>query len=160
MGTVPIVDLMGKITIIVDKTNISFLECPAFCEFVNMTSNSIFMKILRYNDIKYSPDVVELIESNKYNMTIAIPDTGVSPPNPSGIVVRETGCQMIAMRYQLFDTNLEQNELAFDVCGYAFCLKPEHLRYIPVVLKDAPAQKPEFSYTARNVESDYYSFEI
>jgi hypothetical protein len=160
LGTVKIVDLMEKITIIVDRTNPSYLECPAFCEFVNMTSNSVFMKILRYNDIKYSPDIEELIESNKTGMTIAIPDSGAAPPNPSGIVLRETGCQMLAMRYQLFDTNLQQNELAFDVCGYAFCLKPEHLRYIPVILPDPPPQKPELSYATRNVSADYYSFEI
>ena len=160
MGTVPIVDLMGKITIIVDKTNPAYLECDAFCEFVNMTSNSIFMKILRYNDIKYSPDLDELIESNKLNMTIAIPDKGVAPPNPSSVVVRETGCQMIAMRYQLFDMNLMQNEITFDVFGYAFCLKPEHLRYIPEETPDAPKQKAEYSYAVRNVESEYYSFEI
>ena len=160
LGAVKIVNLMGKITIIVDKTNPSYLECPEFCEFVNMTSNSVFMKILRYNDIKYSPDIEELIESNKTGMTIAIPDEGVSPPNPSGIVLRETGCQLLAMRYQLFDTNLMQNELAFDVCGYAFCLKPEHLRYIPVILQDPPPQKPELSYGVRKVSADYYSFEI
>jgi hypothetical protein len=160
LGIVPIVDLMGKVSIIVDKSNSSYLECPEFCEFVNMTSNSIFMKLLRYHDVKYSPDIVELIESNKIGMTIAIPDTGSAPANPSGIVLRETGCQMIAMRYQLFDTNLEQNELAFDVCGYAFCLKPENLRYIPVILEDPPTQDPNLSYAVKTVSTDYYSFEI
>lgn len=160
LGAVKIVDLMERITIIVDKTNPAYLECPAFCEFVNMTSNSVFMKILRYNDIKYSADIEELIESNKTGMTIAIPDTGIAPPNPSGVVLRETGCQMLAMRYQLFDTNLQQNELLFDVCGYAFCLKPEPLRYIPVILPDPEPQNPQLSYAARKVESDFYSFEI
>ena len=93
-------------------------------------------------------------------MTIAIPDSGIAPPNPSSVVLRETGCQMLAMRYQLFDNNLEQNELIFDLCGYAFCLKPEHLRYIPVILPDPTPQKEELSYAARNVSTDYYSFEI
>lgn len=160
LGSEPITDLMGKITIVVDKSNPSYQECAAFCEFVNMTSNSMFMRILRYNDIKYSPDITELIEYNKTGMTIAIPDTGVAPPNPSGIVIRETGCQFIAMRYQLFDTNLEENELVFDICGYAFCLKPEPLRYVPIILEDPTPQDPALSYAVKKVASDFYSFEI
>ena len=125
-----------------------------------MTSNSIFMRALNYYDVKYTPDLVELQDYNRKNMTIAMPDVGVNPPNPSGIIVREAGCQMIAMRYQYIDNYLEENVALFDNCGYAFCLKPERLRYIPVTNPDPTPQNPELSYATRTFSSDYYTFDI
>jgi hypothetical protein len=43
-GNVELKKLMGKVIIIVDRSNIAFLECPEFYKFVNMTSNSVFMR--------------------------------------------------------------------------------------------------------------------
>ena len=160
LGAVPLRDLMGKISIIVDNSNTSYYDCVEFREFVNMTSNSAFMQILRYHDIKYAPDMEALIQHNKPGMTIGIPDTGVAPPNPSCIVMMETGCQMIGMRYQLFDTNLEQNELIFDMYGFAFKLKPEPLRFHYTIVEDPIPQTEAVSYAPRKAETDFYSFEI
>ncbi len=160
LGEDPILNFKGKIVIIVDNSNNSFMECKELYEFVNMTSNSIFMRALHYYDIQYSPDLVELIEHNKRGMTIAMPDKGSNPPNPSGILVRETGSQLIAMRYQLYDTNIEENDMFFDIAGYAFCLKPEKFRYIQETIPVPPPQKPELSYATRDIKSDYYNFNI
>jgi hypothetical protein len=160
LGEVKLLDFAGKIVIIVDRSNISFLECQEFYEYVNMTSNSIFMRALHYYDIAYSPDMNELIEYNKRCMTIGMPDKGTSPDNPSGIVLRETGTQMLGMRYQLFDTNLEESDMFFDFAGYAFVLKPEKLRYVPVTIDAPPPQNPEVSYATRSISSDYYPFDI
>jgi len=71
-GATPLSALMGKISIIVDRSNLSFLECPEFYEYVNMTSNSVFMRALHYYDIKYSPDMNELIEFNTQSPLISI----------------------------------------------------------------------------------------
>jgi hypothetical protein len=160
LGEVKLLDFASKIVIIVDRSNISFLECQEFYEYVNMTSNSIFMRALHYYDIAYSPDMNELIEYNKRCMTIGMPDKGTNPDNPSGIVLRETGTQMLAMRYQLFDTNLEESDMFFDFAGYAFVLKPEKLRYVPVTIDAPPPQNPEVSYATRSISSDYYQFDI
>ena len=161
-GNTHLLDLTKKNTIvlIVDKSNTSFLDCKDLHEFINMTSNSIFMRALKYYDVKNTPDLPELQEYNKQNMTISMPDIGDDPPNPSAIVCRETGCQMIGMMYQKNDTNLQENNLFFDNCNYAFCLKPERLRYRPVVVKAPPPQNPALSYASRDVSSDYYSFKI
>jgi hypothetical protein len=159
-GNVNLRDLMGKVTIIVDKSNPSFLECPEFYSFINMTSNSVFMRALHYYDIKYTPDINELINFNKQNMTIGMPDKGTNPENPSSFVMRETGCQLLGMRYQKIDTNIEENDIFFDDKGYAFVLKPENLRYIPVILPSPPEQNPALSYATRTVQSDYYKFDI
>jgi Phosphatidylinositol-specific phospholipase C, X domain len=159
-GKVPVKDLMGKVSIIVDKSNTAFMECPEFYKFVNMTSNSVFMRALHYYDIKYTQDMAELIEFNKQNMTIGMPDKGANPENPSSVVMREMGCQMLAMRYQTIDVNVEENDIFFDESGYAFVLKPINLRYIPVTIPAPPPQDPKLSYATREVKSDFYSFNI
>lgn len=161
-GNTPLLDLTKKRTIvlIVDKSNNSFMDCKDFYEYVNMTSNSIFMRALHYYNVKNTPDLSELQEYNKQNMSISMPDVGTDPLNPSAIVCRETGCQMIAMMYQKNDTNLQENNAFFDKSGYAFILKPEKLRYIPVVVKTPPPQNPVLSFQTRSVKSDYYAFNI
>ena len=91
-------------------------------------------------------------------MTIVFPDSGVSPSNPSGILCRTYGCQMVAMRYQMVDNFLMENAAFFDTGGYAFCLKPADLRYEPVTIPTPTPQKESNSYATRNVSTDYYSF--
>jgi len=161
-GNTPLLELTKKSTIvlIVDKSNNSFMDCKDFYEYVNLTSNSIFMRALHYYNVKNTPDLSELQEYNKQNMSISMPDVGTDPPNPSAIVCRETGCQMIAMMYQKNDTNLQENNAFFDNSGYAFTLKPEKLRYIPVIVKTPPPQNPGLSFQTRSVKSDYYAFNI
>ena len=161
-GNTPLLDLTKKNTIIliVDRSNNSFMDCKDFYEYVNMTSNSIFMRALHYYNVKNTPDLSELQEFNKQNMSISMPDVGNDPVNPSAIVCRETGCQMIAMMYQKNDTNLQENNAFFDKSGYAFSLKPDRLRYIPVVVKTPAPQNPALSFQTRSVKSDYYAFNI
>jgi len=160
LGDAKLMDLAGKIVIIVDRLNTSFMENKEFLEYVNMTSNSMFMRALSYYDVKYTPDLQELQEYNKKNMTIAMPDKGSSPDNANPIVVREAGCQMIAMRYQNVDQYLEENIVFFDRANYAFALKPERLRYVPVTIPDPTPQNPELNYATRTFSTDYYSFNI
>ena len=107
------------------------------------------MRALHYYDVKNTPDINELIQYNKSSMTITMPDIGANPPNPSGIVCRETGAQMISMRYQQNDVNLEENIAFFDSGGYAFILKPANLRYIQATIPIPPPQNPAVSYAPR-----------
>ena len=118
------------------------------------------MRALNYYDIAYTPDMNELIEYNRRCMTIGMPDKGANPDNPSGIVLRETGTQMLAMRYQLFDNNLEESDMTFDLAGYAFVLKPESLRYVPVIIPDPVPQNPDVSYATQTASTDFYKFDI
>lgn len=159
LGRQPLLNFKNKIILIVDKTNNSFLQNQEFLEYVNMTSNSVFMRACRYNnDVVNNPDATELTEYNKTNMTIVLPDNSISPANPSALLCRTYGCQMVALRYQYVDNFLEENALFFDGVGYAFVLKPANLRYTPVTIPDPTPQKPELSYATRNVSTDYYNF--
>uniref|UniRef100_A0A6C0I788 PI-PLC Y-box domain-containing protein n=1 Tax=viral metagenome TaxID=1070528 RepID=A0A6C0I788_9ZZZZ len=159
-GATPISELMGKISIIVDRSNPSFLECKEFYEYVNMTSDSIFMRELTFDNLQYSSDINELIEYNKQCMTIGTPNKGSNPANPSSVMMREMGCQMLAMKYQTIDTNLEENDIFFDENNSAFVLKPEKFRFKPIVIQAPPPQDPKLFYNSRTVKSDYYDFKI
>jgi hypothetical protein len=157
LGSVPLLDLMGKVVIIVDRSNTAFVENQAFLEYVNMASNSVFMRAITYYDVKNTPDMAELQDFNKTGMSIVFPENGVNPPNPSAIVTGENGCQMTAMRFQNTDSYLEQYNSFFDEAGYAFVLKPLKLRYEPVMVDQAKPQDKKLSYETRTSSTDYYS---
>jgi hypothetical protein len=160
LGNVPLLSLQNKVILIMDRSNPAFIENDKLLEYINMTSNSIFMRESKFYDVKNSPDINELTEFNKQGMTIVIPDNGSNPPNPSGMVCRASGCQMIAMRYQFVDNNLTENALFFDRVGYAFVLKPSDLRHQPVTVKAPTQQNPDYSYATRTSSTDYYSFKF
>jgi hypothetical protein len=136
LGNVPLSKLMGKVVIIVDRNNNTFLESQSFYEYVNMTSSSIFMREKRFSEIKSLSKDEELIEFNKIGMTICMPDKGNNPSNPNSKIVRETGSQFLAMRYQLNDDNLKENNEFFNENGFAFVLKPEKLRFLAANLEE------------------------
>ena len=158
LGNVPLLELKNKIVLIVDRSDTAFLDCQDLLEYVNMTSNSMFMREYTYYNVKNNPDINELIEYNKQGMTFVTPDKGANPANPSGIVCRANGCQMVAMRYQLADNMLAENNVFFDGCGYAFCLKPKELRYEPVTVPEPTKQLSQYSYATRTIATDYYKF--
>jgi hypothetical protein len=149
IGIDPIVNFMNKVILIIDRSNNSFLENEDLLEYVNLTSNSIFMRTYNYYDVKNTHDLNELQNYNKKGMSIVFPDNGIDPPNPSGLLVREGGCQMVAMRYQKVDSLLEENALFFDNCGHAFCLKPDNLRYKEVTIPIPTPQNEALSYAPR-----------
>jgi len=160
LGNVKVLELSKKIILIVDKMNNSFLDNRDFYEYVNMTSNSVFMYALPFTKVKNTPDIKELQEYNKLNMTIVLPDGGSTPPNPNPVTCLETGCQMTAMMFQTYDINLVYMMKMFNQKGYAFALKPENLRYIPTTIPAPTPQNPALSYQPRQVSSNYYSFVI
>jgi hypothetical protein len=158
IGTMPLLSFQNKVILIVDKINNAFLENQEFLEYVNLTSNSIFMRAYDFYNVKNNPDINELTQYNKQSMTIVFPDHGINPSNPSGYLARACGCQLVAMRYSFVDHFLMENAQFFDTAGYAFCLKPENLRYEPVTIPTPTPQNPEYSYATRNVSTDYYNF--
>ena len=160
LGGMPLLSFQNKVILIVDKLNNAFLQNDSFLEYVNLTSNSVFMRGYNYYDIKNNQDTQELTEYNKKNMTIVFPDSGTNPSNPGGYLSRSYGCQMVAMRYQLVDNFLIENAGFFDECGYAFCLKPAELRYQPVTIQNPTPQDPANSYATRKAATDYYSFKF
>jgi len=159
LSQIPLRDIMGKVIIIVDKSNPLFSE-TLLNEYVNIASNSVFMRALRFHDVKYTPDMQELIEFNKKNMTIVLPDLSISSKNPSSSLSLNYGCQLVALSFQSYDSSLEYYNEMFDTAGSAFILKPIELRYIPVTIPVPPPANPAYSYEKREVTADYYNFTI
>ena len=159
LGMVSLKELMGKIIIMVDRTNPLFEQTP-LDEYVNIASGSVFLRSYNYSQVKNTQDTSELIEFNKKNMTIVRPDLSGSVKNPSSALAMNYGCQMVGMGFQKIDTNMEYYSMFFDKAGSAFSLKPENLRFIPVTIPIPPPPNPEYSYEKRDVSSDYYQFNI
>jgi hypothetical protein len=144
----PISKLMGKVIIMVDKSNPLFAS-TTLNEYVNIATNSVFMRNLRFSEVKFCPDANELIHYNKQNMTICLPDLSASNTNYSPTVAQSYGCQMIGMSFQNFDKNMEYYTKMFDDSGSAFILRDEMYRYIPIFIVKPPPQKPSYSYETR-----------
>jgi hypothetical protein len=159
LGQIVLKHLLGKVIIIVDKSLANPTKTK-LDEYVNLTSNSAFMRATRFRDIKFAPDMQELIEYNKKNMTICLPDISSIPKNYSSALPMKYGCQYIGMSFQKYDSNMKFYTSFFDDAGSAYVLKPEKLRYVPVKI-DVPKPPPQkYSYKERSISSDYYSFKI
>lgn len=159
LGQTPLKALMGKVIIIVDKANPLFSD-TLLDEYVNMASNSVFMRAMRFHDVKFTPDMQELIEFNKKNMSIVMPDLSPHNSNPSSTLSLNYGCQMVALSLQSFDSSLEYYNEVFDLAGSAFVLKPAELRFIPVIIPTPSPPNPAYSYEKRDIKSDFYAFTI
>lgn len=165
LGMMPIKSILGKIVVTVDSTNSAAIDNEDLREFINIPSNSTYMRALNYNDVKYSPDIDELTTYNsQYGLTLVMPDKGVNPTNPSRILCHDNGSNMVAMRYQLFDEYLEENEEFFNNAGFAFVKKPADKITKPTVInlpkklskKDAMLLSP----APRNVDLGFFKFKI
>ena len=150
---------LGKIIISVDRANPLFENTP-LKEYVNIASSSMFLRSLRHYDIVNTPNSDELIEYNKKNMTLAMPDLSVYNNNMSAVLNFNYGCQWVGMNFQNFDDKMQYYTMFFDKVGHAFVLKPENLRFVPVTIPDPTPQNPENSFTTRDVSTDYYSFSV
>jgi len=158
LGSIKLNQLMNKVILIIDRSNTAFLNSDTLTEYVNMTSNSVFMRGLRYYDVKNTPDMNELIDFNRRCMTIVFPDKGINPINPNPVVSRANGCQMVAMRFNYVDNYLMENTAFFDREASAFVLKPEALRGKVVTIPPPQPQNENYSYQTRNITTDLYSF--
>jgi len=159
LGAVPLANFLGKVIIIIDRTN-NLFEDTNLKEYCNIASNSIFMRAIRNYDVLYNPNIDELTYFNKKDMTIVMPDLTATDENYAPGLPFSYGCQMVGMNFQNFDANMEFYDIMFDEANSAFILKPLHLRYIPLTIKDPDPQDPKLSYANRTVESDYYKFNI
>ena len=128
-------------------------------EFVNISSNSTLVYLLRYNNVKYTQDL-ELSNFNKQHMSIVLPDLKSSNKNPNYLISHNYGCQFLAMSFQNNDSNLETYKNFFDVAGHAFALKPLNMRFAPITI-DKPEPYPDkYSYTPRTISGEFWEFQI
>lgn len=160
IGEEPLINFKGKIIIIVDKSNPLF-ENTLLDEYVNLSSNSIFMRKFRYSyEIKFAQDTSEIIEYNKKNMSICLPDLKSKPENYNVSIPMKYGCQMVALSFQNYDDNMKFYEKYFNGIGYSFSLKPDHLRHKPLTFTVPPRADKKLSYETKYVNKPYVSYKI
>jgi hypothetical protein len=159
LGDLSLSTFYGKVVIIVDRSNPGF-EKTKLNKLVNLASNSMFMRATRNYDVVYTHQFQELINFNKKNMTLSMPDLSARNSNLNPAIHMKYGVQFIGMNNQNDDTNLQFYNQVFNSDNTAFVLKPAELRYIPVTIKAPKPQNPALSYAERNVSTDYYKFNI
>jgi hypothetical protein len=138
LGKIPIQELKGKIVIIINGTNKTYIGTK-LDEYINGTTGSIFIRKYNNSSIKNIMDMNELINFNRKNMSIVLPDKNSKAKNSSALLAMNYGCQMVGMIFQNNDEPLKNYNKLFEDKNTAFILKPENLRYIPVTI---PIPKP------------------
>jgi len=153
----PIMDFRGKICIICDNPTKNFRGTPLE-ELINLVSGGNFVRGLREHNVEYASDMNELMEHNKKNMSIVLPDLNSLDTNQNAALQQKYGCQFTCMSYQNLDANLEYYLKFF--ANSAFVLKPANLRYQPTTIKKPPPQDPSLSYAPRSISMPQFSGSI
>lgn len=148
MTKTPIKDLVdninGKVVIMVEKNSNTggmpiLYRSANMWELTNITTNSVYIHEKRFTDIKNTNSPKEVVDFNRQNMTIVLPDLNENNTNYIYVVPRLLGCQFIAMNFQNTDQNLISYNSFFDNGKCAFIPRPAELLYVPV---HVPAPKP------------------
>ena len=158
VGNLNLTDLQQKVIIMIDNSNPMY-KSTDLNEFVNISSNSIFMRSMRYDEMRYTPDMDELINYNKKNMSIILPNYSIKNDNPSFALALKFGCQMMAMSIQNNDSNLEFYNKYFSDRATAFVLKPANLRHEPSTVTAGEGNSESQSFGTRNYSTDSGTFE-
>lgn len=152
--------LVGKVIIIVDKTTTKKIEMSTLDEYVNIAGNSVFMRSLSYQDVVNTPDMDDLIDFNKKQITFCSPDLSAYSKNYNTTITMQYGVQMSAMCFQNNDVFLQAYNKLFNEQGHAFILKPPKLRFIPVVIEPPPPLNPALSYGYNTHKTNFYNFNL
>jgi hypothetical protein len=151
---VPIENFLGKVVIMVEKSNASqgmpiLYQSKNLWELTNVTTNSAFIHEKLFTDIKNATDPNDIIDFNRQNMTIVLPDMNEYDINYIFTVPQVLGCQLISMNFQSHDQNLVTYNDFFEQEGSAFVPKPDSLLYVPVIIEKPAPLSPRLSAATR-----------
>jgi hypothetical protein len=151
----PICNLMGKL-IVVSGENI---KGNGMDELVNMSWSSSNMRRLTYSQASQTYDIDELIEYNKRNITLVVPDLDTTIfENKNPEICYSYGCQWVAMAYGSLDDAMEVYTGKF--LESSFAVKPEILRYKPLTYEKPKPQDPALSFQPKRMTSPMYDYTI
>ena len=154
LGNEDLLDFRGKIILMVDGTNPVYRKTKLF-ELINMSSKSLFLSKYNYFGVKNVGDPQIFKDANKKNMCLVLPEKGGRPINDGHNGPFTWGCQIAAMCFQeeVRDEKLKAYEDKFASVGYAFILKPEDLRYVPITIPAPIPPNPKASMESRPAEA-------
>jgi hypothetical protein len=115
----------------------------------------MFLSKYTYFGVKNVGDPQAFKDANKKNMCLVVPDKSGRPVNDGHNGPYTWGCQIAAMCFQeeARDEKLKAYEDKFASVGYAFILKPEDLRYVPITIAPPAPPNPKASMEARPAEA-------
>lgn len=143
-------DLMGKVIIICNHNNKE--TNTSLNQYINYSNNNVNMKLLTNFEVVFTPNASDLIEFNKQNITVSIPDLSSRAKNVPVSVHMKYGVQFICVNNQLDDEHNKFVEEYFNKAGCAFALKPKDLCFVPNVVSAPTPQKPELSFAPRTAD--------
>lgn len=158
MTRTPIKDLVdnvnGKVVIMVEKNSNTggmpiLYRSANMWELTNITTNSVFIHEKRFTDIKNTNAPKEVINFNRQNMTIVLPDLNENNTNYIYVVPRMLGCQFIAMNFQNNDQNLISYNNFFDSMKCAFVPRPAELLHVPVYIPEPKKIEKDLLYSTK-----------
>jgi hypothetical protein len=154
LGNENLADFKGKVILMVDGSNPVYRKTKLF-ELVNMSSKSLFLSKYTYFGVKNVGDPQAFKDANKKNMCLVLPEKGGRPINDGHNGPFTWGCQIVTMCFQeeARDEKLKAYEDKFSSVGYAFILKPEDLRYVPIVIAPPKPPNPKASMESRPAEA-------
>lgn len=151
----PICNIMGKLIIVSGENT----KGNGMDELVNMSWASSNMRRLTYTQASQTYDIDELIEYNKRNITLVVPDLDTTTfENKNPEVCYSYGCQWVAMSYGSLDNAMEVYTGKF--LENSFAVKPEVLRYKPLTYEKPKPQDPALSFQPKRMKSPMYDYTI
>lgn len=154
LGNIPLKNLLQKVIIIVDKTN-GNLEASKLNEYVNIAGKSVFLRVLSFNDVVHNPDMDELIDYNRTNMTLCTPNNS---NNYNTSISMQYGVQFSCVNSQKNDVFVQAYTENFN--EFAFVLKPESLRKKEVTVEVPAPPDMTKSYGYKTHKTSYYEFDL
>ena len=158
MTKTPIKDLVdninGKVVIMVEKNSNTggmpiLYQSANMWELTNITTNSVYIHEKRFTDIKNTNSPKEVVDFNRQNMTIVLPDLNENNTNYIYVVPRMLGCQFIAMKLQNNDQNLISYNNFFDRMKCAFVPRPAELLHVPVYIPEPKKIEKDLLYSTK-----------
>jgi hypothetical protein len=136
----PICNLNNKL-IIVSGGNIKGTNIE---ELVNLSWSTSNLRRLSYMQASQPYDHDELINANRQNITMVVPDPDPDLKNNNSTILFGYGCQWNLMNYGSLDSMMELYVGQFQ--QGSMVLKPESLRYKPLTYKTPTLPDPSVSF--------------
>jgi len=155
IGQCPLTAFIGKVIVILNNKDAKYNN-TRLGELVNFSSSTPFFRQLRNYEVVYTHDMDGLIEFNRKNMSISMPDYSSSNNNVAAGLHHRFGVQMVCMNYQNMDKYLDYYIKHFNDKGTAFVLKPKNMRYTKKYIPIPKQANPELSFAPRAIIMPQY----
>jgi hypothetical protein len=151
----PICNLLGKLIIVSGEKH----KGNGMDELVNISWSSSLCRRLTYTQAAQTYDHDELINYNKRNITLVVPNLDTtSMENGNAEICFSYGCQWVLMNYGSLDNAMQVYMGRFGESS--FILKPDELRYKPVTYTKPDPQDPAVSFQPKRMTSPLFDFTV